>query len=99
MRELYFYWRARAGLGGDAEHAALRLQQQWRKHQPELICRLLRRAEGEHATWMEIYALPGGVDAALQQRLRMEGDAALAPWLDGARHLELFDPVEPAPPG
>ena len=101
--ELYFYWRV-AG-GGSAAQAAqarqviARLQQAWRREAPGLTCRLLRRAGVPDGTWMEIYTRPGGIDAALRERLRTEGDAALAPWLSSARHLEAFVPVDPdAPP-
>jgi Domain of unknown function (DUF4936) len=93
VRELYLYWRARPGVGREAVTAAAAFQQRWRERVPDLDARLLQRAEGERATRMEIYTRPGGIDAELQRALVEEGNLALAPWLDGARHLEVFEPI------
>lgn len=94
MRELYFYWRARPDAVAPALAAARALQQRMRECDPDLDARLLRRAEGDESTVMEIYAAPHGIDAERRRRLQEEGDAALAPWLDGPRHLEVFEPVD-----
>lgn len=94
MRELYFYWRARPDAVEAAMAAARGLQRRMRERFPDLDARLLRRAEGDGGTVMEIYTGLGGIDAGRQRRLREEGDAALAPWLDGPRHLEVFEPLD-----
>lgn len=93
MRELYIYWRARPGEDEAAADAARNLQRQWRAQVPDLQARLLWRAgaPGHGSTWMEVYARPGGIDAALERLLREQGDAALTPWLDGPRRLEAFE--------
>jgi hypothetical protein len=93
MRELYFYWRADAPQGARALAAVAAAQREWQTRWPGLQARLLQRAEGPRTTWMEVYARPGGIDAALQAMLVAEGDARLAPWIDGRRHLEVFEPV------
>jgi len=48
-----------------------------------------------HITLMETYALPGtvtGIDGALQAAIVAAG-ASLQPWLQGARHVEVFEPL------
>lgn len=63
--------------------------------EPGLHCALLRRPglrEGQ-VTLMETYAAPGGVGAALQARIDTAA-LALAPWIAGARHVELFEPLD-----
>jgi hypothetical protein len=90
--ELYFYWRARTGELEPALAAARALQHRLRERFPDLDARLLRRAEGSPGTVMEIYACPGGIDDARRRCLQEDGDTALAPWLDGPRHLEVFVP-------
>ena len=94
VRELYFYWRARADAVASALAAGRALQRRLRERYPDLDARLLQGAEGDLATVMEIYAAPGGIDAERRRQLQEEGDAALAPWLDGPRHLEVFEPVD-----
>lgn len=105
MRELYFYWQADASQGGRAQAEVVEAQREWRARWPGLVARLLQRAEGPRATWMEVYTRAGGIDVTLQAALVAEGDARLAPWIDGRRHLEVFEPVTgaaspaaPAPP-
>jgi hypothetical protein len=94
MRELYFYWRARRDSLAPALAAAHGLQRRGRERFPGLDARLLRRAEGDAETLMEIYTCPGGIDDERRGWLQAEGDRALAPWLDGPRHLEVFAPAE-----
>jgi hypothetical protein len=98
MRELYFYWHADAPQGVRAMEAVAAAQREWQARWPGLQARLLQRAEGPRATWMEVYVRPGGIDDALQAMLVAEGDARFAPWIDGRRHLEVFEPVTPAAP-
>lgn len=95
-RELYLYWRTRA----DAVAAAIASAQAWQAalaaRHPGLECRLLQRADAGPATLMEIYRQAGGIDDALADEIRRDGDAQLAPWLDGTRHVEIFVPSQPA---
>jgi hypothetical protein len=95
VHELYFYWRSRPGWAGEAVAAMQRLQRRWCEQVPGLTARLLKRADGERPTWMEVYTRPDGLDTTLEQQLRDEGDACLARWLDGTRHLEVFEPIDP----
>ena len=92
MRELFIYYRVRSAQARAAKtvvqdlHAALRAQR------PGLTARLLCRAEGAAdapQTWMETYAIDGGVDAALQARIEALAQPLL-PLIDGARHTESF---------
>jgi hypothetical protein len=92
-RELFFYWKlAPADLDAAAAalhafHAALGIV--------GLRVRVLRRADdgGALATLMETYALADGVDETLRRRLVDEGDALTAPWRQGPRHAEVFEPL------
>jgi hypothetical protein len=93
LTELYFYWRVRPGASEAAVAAARDFQRRLAERVPRLQARLLRRAGGDGATLMEIYTHPDGVDAGLQRTLQDEGDTCLASWLNGARHLEAFEPV------
>lgn len=96
MRELYLYWKLPAEHASAALPALRGWQQVLCAAHPGLQARLLRRADepaGRPTTWMEVYRRPGaGIDAALQQRIRTEGDAlltALHPPLQ--RVLEVFE--------
>lgn len=96
-RELFVYWRVASAMAGEAHAAATALQSALRAAHPGLQARLLRRGDGPVAgaeTWMETYALPsspGGVDAALQAAIEAAAAAALAVFIDGARHVEAFE--------
>jgi hypothetical protein len=94
--ELYLYWRVAAADAAQAVNDTRRWQRALQGQVPGLAARLLQLADGAagDATLMEIYALAGGVGAALQQRVVDEGETATAPWRRGARHLEVFS--EPA---
>lgn len=95
--ELFVYYRVAPA---DAQHAAAAvhtMQAGLRASWPGLQARLLRRPEptpqGE-LTFMEVYARPGwpaGVDAPLRAEIEAAA-TALAPWLAGARHTEVFQP-------
>ena len=98
MRELYFYWHTGAAQGGRVLEAVAAAHREWQARWPGLRARLLQRAEGLRVTWMEVYSHPGGIDDALQAMLVAEGDARLAPWIEGRRHLEVFEPVTLAAP-
>jgi hypothetical protein len=54
-------------------------------------CDVLRRADesGDRVTLMEVYR---GLSAEAQQHIEREAAARLAPWVIGARHVEVFEP-------
>lgn len=91
--ELYLYWRARSAGLERALEAARGWQRELAACHPGLECRLLRRDEAGPATVMEIYRRTGGIDPVLLDEIHRGGDSLLAPWLDGARHLERFAPA------
>ena len=92
QREIYVYYRVGAA---DADALADRvraLQAGLCERHPGLQARLLRRpvAEGAVQTWMEVYAIAGGVGEELQRAI----DAAAEPLssaMQGPRHVEVFE--------
>ena len=93
-RLLYVYYRIDAASVGDVAAAVQGFQAQLREAQPALQAALLRRpgVQDGQVTLMETYAMPGGVSDALQARID-EAARCLAPWLRGARHTEVFEPL------
>jgi len=93
MRELFIYYRIRADAAGAALEAVQAMQARLRREHAGLAARLLRRPEehDEQQTWMEIYASPAGVTPDLESRIA-EAAAALAPFIVGSRHTEVFVP-------
>lgn len=96
MRELFVYYRVRSADAAVASAAAHAMQTQLRARHPELIARLLCRADsgGGDQTWMETYAAdparaPQGIGVALQAAID-EAARALQPWQVGPRHTEVF---------
>lgn len=90
MRELFIYYRCPAAADAAVQQAALAMQARLCARHPALQARLLRRPpSGPATTWMEVYAAPGGVDEALAADIEAEA-AALGPWLEGPRHVEVF---------
>lgn len=92
--ELFVYYRvapgdaAALGTAVQAMHAALT------SAHPGLQARLLRRPEMAQGrlTFMEVYARPpAGIDTSLRGEIEAAA-RALAPWLDGERHTEVFVP-------
>ena len=94
-QELFIYWRTRPGQGAPAVDAARRFQADLRRSHPDLLAALYQRvdAAGDQITLMETYRQAGGLPAALQAQVVDAGHAVLAPWRDGARHVELFSPL------
>ena len=99
MRELFIYYRAKAGDAPALSAAVLAAQTQLASTRPGLQARLLRRPEpsDEQHTWMETYAFspngsPDGIDDALQREIESLLGAAVAPFLVGPRHTESFVP-------
>ncbi|HEY0859249.1 MAG TPA: DUF4936 family protein [Albitalea sp.] len=101
MRELFIYYRIDVAGAASALVAAQAFQRRLRERHPGLTARLLRRPDDPTAqaddrqtdtqTWMEIYSFEGGISAALQADIDAEA-AALAPFLRGTRHIEVFVP-------
>jgi hypothetical protein len=93
-RTLCVYYRIDAANLANAAAAVRDFQTRLRDAHRGLQAALLRRPgeqDGE-ITLMETYAMPGGVDEALQARID-EVAAALAPWQRGTRHTEIFEPL------
>jgi hypothetical protein len=94
-RQVFVYYRV-AAIDLDTATSAVRsLQSRLQAQHPALHTGLLRRAEERDAatglvTLMETYAASGGVSAPLQAAIEAEARAALAPWLRGERHAEVF---------
>jgi hypothetical protein len=96
MHELFIYYRIQ--LGGEAAvlRAVNAFQGSLRLRWPHLNTRCLRRADevGAAQTWMEIYSMDSAPDAdGVTSELQAEIEAAalaIAPWLAGARHTEVF---------
>lgn len=98
MRELFIYYRIEAARAEAALAAARGFQRRLRERHPGLSARLLRRPDEPTAhandtqTWMEIYSFnEGGIGAALQAAIESEA-AAIAPFISGTRHSEVFVP-------
>ena len=92
---LYVYYRV-AGADLPAAVAAARgLQAGLQTAHPGLQAALLRRPglQGGQATLMETYCHPDGLPDTLQAGIHQAAQQALAPWLQGDRHHELFVPL------
>jgi hypothetical protein len=98
VRQLFVYWRVAVADLKLARQGVRELQQQLCNQHPGLQAWLLLRDDTEQAaeaTLMEIYALPGGLDVAVQQQIEAVCEPATACWRRGARHVEAF--VDTAP--
>lgn len=93
--ELFLYWRTPAQNLAAAQAAVLALQRDLRQDHPGLVARLYVRQEEARPdpTLMETYAHPAGIGTALRQAIVNATSGELAPWCQGARHLEVFAPV------
>jgi hypothetical protein len=95
VRELFIYYRAKAGDAEALSAAVLAAQALLQSARPGLQARLLRRPDprDEHHTWMETYAFaPHGIDDTLAREIEARLGAVLAPFIDGPRHTEGFVP-------
>ena len=98
--EVFIYYRVRGEAAGAALAAVREMHAQLRGEFPHLAARVLRRPDTDKGlqTWMEIYAIEGGVDEPLRARI-----AALAlAWqalVEGDRHTELFTDFDAVDPG
>lgn len=101
MRELFVYYRVRAGLEAHALVIVEAFQMGLRQQRPGLMARLLRRPvePGSAQTWMETYAVSAGaagdgIDSDCQRQIEVAA-APLAGCIDGERHVEVFVSVAP----
>ena len=89
-RHHFYYWRLRP----DDRDAAVAAMRRWQvtlaSTWPDLAARLYLRCESERCTLMESYDLGPSPIEALADQLRVQGDAASAPWRQGPRQLEAF---------
>lgn len=92
--ELYVYYRIRTPQRVLAWQAVCDLQNELRLAHPGLQTRVLCRTDSvtQVQTWMEVYRMdPSGVSAHVQADIHSRAHA-LAPWIDGQRHVEVFVP-------
>lgn len=97
-RELFVYWKVERARGAEAQTVATRMLQGLRRSQPALQASLMRRAEeaGDKLTFMETYSAgPGGVTPALQAAIDAAAAGALAAFAGLARHVEVFERLDP----
>ena len=89
---LYVYYCVAAADLPAAVAAAQQVQTGLQNAHPGLHAALLRRPElaGGQATLMETYSHPSGLPPTLQAVISQAAQHALAPWLQGERHNELF---------
>lgn len=95
--ETYIYYRIEAADEGAVQRRVEEFQRALRQEYPGLQTRLLRRLESSaaQATLMETYAFTanGDTPAATDLLASIERAAAvIEPFLQGARHAEVFEP-------
>lgn len=96
MPELFIYYRLDVADAPAAQAAVTVFQTGLRARHPWLKARLLRRpnATDGQETWMETYAADPalnstGITPTIAAQIE-QAAAALAPWLRGVRHTEVF---------
>lgn len=89
--QAFVYYRVRAADATLAIVAATAFQAELRLSMPGVIATLSRRVDDdrETATLMETYR---GADDARQRAIEQQANDALARWLVGPRHVEVFAP-------
>ena len=94
-RELFIYWHVAPDRFDAAGAAMAAFQQTLQQQHAGLVPRLYRRSDADsgRATVMETYAMPGGVSDALQTAIVVQSAQAAAPWCNGVRHVEVFEPL------
>ena len=92
--ELFIYYRVRDTAAAHALAAVREMQTRLRTEFPRLDARVMRRPETDNGlqTWMETYAIEGGVDDALRQRIAAHAQDLLQHLIEGERHAEGFAP-------
>ena len=98
MRSLFIYWKVAPRLSPAARRAAVAWQADLRAAHPGLRTGLYERSEPEarsemDATFMETYAIDGGIGDALQAAVDAAGIAGLQSLGAPRRHVEVFDAV------
>jgi hypothetical protein len=99
MRELFIYYRSQVGHAAAVEAAVRDMQSALRARHPALEARWLRRIDDDSKlmTWMETYRAaspalhPQGVHDELQREIETLAAQRVAPWIDGTRHVEVFE--------
>ncbi|MDP2004405.1 MAG: DUF4936 family protein [Rubrivivax sp.] len=97
-REVFVYWKVERARAAEALVAATRMLQMLRLGAPALQSRLMRRAEeaGDKVTFMETYsAAPEGVTPVLQAAIDAAAATALTGFAGLARHVEVFERLDP----
>ncbi len=91
MQQLYVYYRVDLAQLPAAVAAVTAVQARWLVRHPQAHLALLRRPELREGqvTLMEVLQLPA-TDLPLAEA---ECAAAVAPWLQGPRHVERFEPL------
>ena len=93
-QELFVYYRVAPDDAVALGAAVQVMQATLRSAHPGLQARLLRRPEVAQGrlTFMEVYARPpAGIDPGLRSEIEAAA-RALASWVDGERHTEVFVP-------
>ena len=98
-RELYIYWQVGAAQLATAAASVAAWQADLCRRHPGLQARLLRRADSDasaatRCTLMETYLMAGGIGPALQTEIVVQGAQTAAPWCEGPRHVEVFEPLD-----
>ena len=97
MRELFIYYRVRDADARAARKAVMAMDDALRSSHAGLHARLLIRHEDKVQTWMETYSTAAGspgIDVDLEALIEAQVKY-LAPFIDGARHVEAFDADAP----
>jgi hypothetical protein len=91
MERRYVYYRVPLAQLADAVAAVKAVQTRWQALHPAARLELLRRPELREGqvTLMEVLQLP----AAVLDQAEAEAAAAVAPFLAGPRHVEVFEPL------
>lgn len=94
--EVFVYWHAEPAAAVEAIAAARAFQRALCRDHPGLAARLYRRADAARGrvTVMESYASASGVDERLRAAVTSAGTQAPAAWCPGARHVEVFEPID-----
>ena len=92
--QVFVYYRVQARDAAAAIAAVRMFQNDLLALMPGLNCTLSRRADdsGEQLTLMETYTNAEGVGAAWQRDIEQRAHDALAAWIVGERHVEVFVP-------
>lgn len=101
MHELYIYYRVRAEREAALREASAVFAARLCQAEPGLQVRWRRRpaAPGDDLrTWMEIWTHPDGVGVTRAARIEAAA-AVLQGMIEGSRHVEAFEPIEPCDGG